>query len=367
MIKKIEIENYKSFGEKTEIKLGKFNVLVGPNNSGKSNFLDFLSFVRELIEGSISSALTKRGGYKSVVFNSEESKDIYFLIEAEIAGEKLTYSAQINKDNRAPLESLKLNGQDLIIGKNGEGRYWNEEKKMYDNFSSVGQLAISGIETHIHPLQLKLRDFLRKIDVYKFELPKLRQKGMVGKVDKLSVDGSNLIQAIHYLRNKDRELYEEFENKLRAAIPEIKYLETPPTEDGKVTIEIVEENLNKRIELSEVSDGILWLLAHLYVFSSPEPPSMACFEEPSAFIHPRILELIVDLFKSVEQQVIVTTHNPIFVNCISSQPEDLIIFEKREGKTKIKRIEKPEEMKERAIRDIPLGEIWYSGVIGGVP
>ena len=60
-----------------------------------------------------------------------------------------------------------------------------------------------------------------------------------------------------------------------------------------------------------------------------------------------------------------TTHNPIFVN--SCEPEDLIIFEKHQGKTEVKRIERPEEMKERTIRDIPLGEIWYSGEIGGVP
>jgi len=101
------------------------------------------------------------------------------------------------------------------------------------------------------------------------------------------------------------------------------------------------------------------------VFFSLEPPSLVCFEEPGSFIHPRILQLLVNIFKSVETQVIVTTHNPFFVNLVD--PEDLIIFEKIEGKTKCRRIEKPEEMKERIIKDVPLGEIWYSGEIGGVP
>ena len=54
MIEKLTIENYKSFGDKTEIRLGKFNVLVGPNNnSGKSNFLDLLSFISELMKDNI--------------------------------------------------------------------------------------------------------------------------------------------------------------------------------------------------------------------------------------------------------------------------------------------------------------------------
>jgi predicted ATPase len=167
------------------------------------------------------------------------------------------------------------------------------------------------------------------------------------------------------LRNKDRETYQELEKLLKSAVPEIKYLETPPTEQGEANLEVVEENLDKRIDLSEISDGILWLLAHIYVLLFLEPHSLVCFKEPSSFIHPRILQFLVNMFKSVDAQVIVTTHNPFFVNLV--EPEDLIIFEKIEGKTRCKRIENPEEMKKRIIKDIPLGEIWYSGEIGGVP
>jgi predicted ATPase len=214
-------------------------------------------------------------------------------------------------------------------------------------------------------LQWKFREILEKIEVYNFDPGKLRQKVKIGKVTKLNSDGSNLSAAIHFLRNKDREAYEELESLLKSAVPEIKYLETPPTEQGEANLEIVEENLNKRIDLSEMSDGILWLLAHIYVFLSPKPPSLVCFEEPSSFVHPRILQILVNIFKSVDAQVIVTTHNPFFVNLV--EPEDLIIFEKVEGKTRCKRIENPEEMKKRIIKDIPLGEIWYSGEIGGVP
>ncbi len=44
-----------------------------------------------------------------------------------------------------------------------------------------------------------------------------------------------------------------------------------------------------------------------------------------------------------------------------------VLFEKKEGKTTCRKIENPEEMKERVIKDIPLGEVWCSGEIGGVP
>jgi predicted ATPase len=365
MIEKVVIENFRSFGNRTEITLGKFNVLVGPNNSGKSNFLDSLKFLSEIVEAPIANVLERRGFYKSVVFDSEEKREIEFLIDAKIEDSNLEYYLKIGLENNPKEEYLRLDGKELIRGKGGKGQYWNNDQEKYEEFNHPDYSSLKYETLRIHPLQMRFRKILETIEVYNFELPRLRHKVGIGKVTKLNRDGSNLSSAIHFLRNKDREAYEEFEKMLKTAVPEVKYLETPPTPQGEANLEIVEENLNKRIELSEMSDGILWLLAHIYVFFSLEPPSLVCFEEPGSFVHPRVLQLLVNLFKSVDNQVIVTTHNPLFVNLVD--PEDLIIFEKIEGKTRCKRIEKPEEMKERIIKDIPLGEIWYSGEIGGVP
>ena len=41
-IKKIKISNFKSF-KNLEIELGKFNVLIGANASGKSNFIQIFN------------------------------------------------------------------------------------------------------------------------------------------------------------------------------------------------------------------------------------------------------------------------------------------------------------------------------------
>ena len=44
-IKEIELDNFKSFGEKTSIPiLGGFSAVSGPNGSGKSNVVDSLMF-----------------------------------------------------------------------------------------------------------------------------------------------------------------------------------------------------------------------------------------------------------------------------------------------------------------------------------
>ena len=48
-IESIAVSNFKSFS-KSEIELGQFNVLVGANASGKSNFVQIFKFLRDTVE-----------------------------------------------------------------------------------------------------------------------------------------------------------------------------------------------------------------------------------------------------------------------------------------------------------------------------
>jgi predicted ATPase len=47
-IKRIRVTNFKSFKD-LEVALGKFNVLIGANASGKSNFIRIFEFLRDIV------------------------------------------------------------------------------------------------------------------------------------------------------------------------------------------------------------------------------------------------------------------------------------------------------------------------------
>lgn len=51
-IDEIKIKGYKNI-ESAELKLGNFNVIIGPNNSGKSNFIQSISFINYIINSSL--------------------------------------------------------------------------------------------------------------------------------------------------------------------------------------------------------------------------------------------------------------------------------------------------------------------------
>ncbi len=60
-ITKLTVENFKSF-DKLEVDLRPFNIVVGSNASGKSNFLDVFRFLRDIEATSLESAIGVRGG-----------------------------------------------------------------------------------------------------------------------------------------------------------------------------------------------------------------------------------------------------------------------------------------------------------------
>ncbi|HMA45817.1 MAG TPA: AAA family ATPase, partial [Frankiaceae bacterium] len=57
-----------------DVPLGPLNVLVGPNNSGKSNLLDVIRFLSDSVHTDLRPALDQRGGFERVRFRDGNGK-----------------------------------------------------------------------------------------------------------------------------------------------------------------------------------------------------------------------------------------------------------------------------------------------------
>ncbi len=135
---------------------------------------------------------------------------------------------------------------------------------------------------------------------------------------------------------------------------------------GQTFIRIREHGLNAWIPSWGMSDGTLRFLGYLVTLYSPEPPGLICFEELENYIHPRLLELMVDIIRNATErtQILLTTHSPYLVDLLT--PGELYIVEKKEGRTQVKRAADRKKIHE-ALQELGLGEMWYSGSLGGVP
>lgn len=126
-----------------------------------------------------------------------------------------------------------------------------------------------------------------------------------------------------------------------------------------------------------LSQGTLVALAILTLAYLPEPPPLVCLEEPDHGLHPRLLRDVRDAIyrlaypenfgeKREATQVIATTHNPYFLDLFREHPEEIVIAEKDGLGAKFSRLSDRADLSE-ILGEAHLGDVWYSGVLGGVP
>ena len=79
IIKKIKARNFKSF-DNLEVELNKFNILIGANASGKSNFIRLFEFIRDIKKFGLENAISMQGGIEYLK-NINMNKSKIFSIE----------------------------------------------------------------------------------------------------------------------------------------------------------------------------------------------------------------------------------------------------------------------------------------------
>ena len=139
------------------------------------------------------------------------------------------------------------------------------------------------------------------------------------------------------------------------------------TLESTVFMSMEEDDLEGRLPIGTLSDGTLRFLAHIAVFRQPNPPTMFFLEEPENYIHPRLLEKLAEEIKipSLRFPILINTYNPLFVDKLD--PETIVIVERNKGGTITNPVASSDDL-QKLIREmeLELGDIWYSGALGGV-
>jgi len=403
MLDQIHLLNYKSLKD-VRLDLRAFNVLIGPNNAGKSNVFDCLHLLSELTRYQQGEPVQSRGGFSSIVWNGE----IKNSISIELSGHEPSFPDQDRDRYRFKYETHLAGGP--IHFQIASERFWAQDASPSGVVLTASEegLALAGsggrvllefpVEQHNVrvndpsgkktwenrpplPLQLCLASFIdptlfplvsdfamqvREWSFYNF-VPSLMEKALQVRKDlKLLEQGENFGAVLHSHHAEFGSNFREIEEWLHRAMPEISELLSGLTEQGQTYAQIKEKGLKVRIPSWAMSDGTVRFLAHLLVALGASPPPLVCFEEPENYIHPHLLELLAHVLKkaSARSQVLLTTHSPHLLNFL--EPEDLIIVEKHAGATQVSRPKHAGTIKE-ALKILGLGEMWYAGSLGGTP
>jgi predicted ATPase len=186
----------------------------------------------------------------------------------------------------------------------------------------------------------------------------------------LREDGSNLASFLLGLR-EDESLFSDLPEDARAMIPGLISIDFEDVGGSSeaTAIKLVEEGLSDKTDLADASLGTIRILALLTLLYDPDPPLLTCVEEIDHGLHPYVFDRLVERLReaSLRTQLLVVTHSPALVNRLRA--DELIVCERsRDGASPIPAIDtETVRAKERAADgQLRLGEIWFSGTLGGV-
>jgi len=132
------------------------------------------------------------------------------------------------------------------------------------------------------------------------------------------------------------------------------------------TVQVFFHEMGFTIPATRLSDGTLRYLCLLAILCDPTPPPLICIEEPELGLHPDILPTIARLLKEASQrtQLIVTTHSDIIIDELTDEPESVIVCERHDGQTRMKRLDAGALA--GWLEKYRLGQLWTQGELGGV-
>lgn len=336
MIHEIRIQGYKTL-QGCGVELGKLNIIIGENMSGKTNFIKALKFLQQVASGKeieyglLSEFRQSSNGYSNFVLKAENAT--YALSSIEV---------NLTAAENATLITPRFSG--------------------YIRYKSAPH---SRPEASLKFIESMLKDGLFFDNIHTDSNAPIRQPQNVAPFNYLSSDGSNLTNILlRYMR--DDAFRHDLKKIMKYVNPDFLDVYVEPVVGHYVNLTWKEKYLLRDLYASDLSDGTLRLLclcAILLPNTVVPPPQLICIDEPETGLYPRkVFPLLADLIKAKaeESQIIILTHSPELLNHF--QLDEVIVAVREEGKTRFERPKNNESL--RALLqgyEFSMSDLWMSG------
>lgn len=361
--------------------LGPFHVLVGPNASGKTTFLDVIAFLGRLVSNGLDDAIRERTqNFKDLIWGREGNgfelaieaaipedcssklRDKNFnIIRYEIALEIDSESGEYTiKTEKVALKKPNQNSkaaediqrvlfpnfvgnqlETIIIPKSkrdsrtivnkvpggndnfysevysASGKGWAPSFKLGPRKSALANLPEDESK---FPVSTWLKKFLNEgVQQFILNSQLMRKASPPGQVRGFKPDGSNLPWVIDNLQKKNPGKFQDWISHLQTALPDIENIKTIERPDDKHRYLVLCYRGGLEVPSWMASDGTLRLLALTLPAYLPDLTGVFLIEEPENGIHPRAVETAYQSLSSVyNAQVLLATHSPVILGMVEA-------------------------------------------------
>jgi len=389
-LKQIRVDGYKNLIN-CEVNLGDFNVLVGPNNSGKSNLLEAVQILWPMCFGDgnlrkrVLSGLTPRMTLDSSICHlqrhSNKPMTIGIAFETTAVGKVWSVDYEIKvkcyneNDKKGSFISEILTAKTKVPRKPGPARkyIWRQEKnleimgkkyKITSDNSSL--LAINSLYPEFEGLPAELEIFIEAINsigmarIFAISPTALRNDIDEEKpIEGIRVSSFDLSLVLDQIKEEGK-YYTLFKESLCDILDlerinfkvQIKEL-TNKEKEKKQTSKRIRYFLIKRIGddfsfIEEYSDGTLLVTAILEaLFSENARGPILCLEELENCLHPAAIEKLLRFLQdhSEDWPVLITTHSPYLLSGIKPEDVNVAVIDET-GATHFEKVKNSRQLRE---------------------
>ncbi len=354
----LKLENWRNFST-VDVALQRRMFLVGPNASGKSNFLDAFRFLRDIADpqGGFHLAVTKRGGVSQIrSLHARRNPNVGIEVALDLNGEGAwTYRLEFSQDNqRTPIVSKEevWSGTTRILSRPNA-----------DDLADPSRLT----QTHLQQVNAN-KDFRVVIDAlahirYLHLVPQLvrEPERSIGR-DRDPYGGDFLEQLARTpIRTLNARL-PKIADALRVAVPQLKELELkrdPATGVPHLRGLYQHWRPNAGWQSEEqFSDGTLRLFGLLWVLLDGNGPLL--LEEPELSLHAGVVryipQMMARLTRKVGRQILVSSHSADLLGDEGISADEVLMLQPFSEGTIVSRASDDSQIRELVSGGVPIPE-----------
>lgn len=385
-LEEVKLTSLLSYGRHgLSLPLEPLNVLIGPNASGKSNFVEALTVLaaapRDLLEpfrkgGGVEEWIWKGATVSRIARIEARLQPAPLSLYYQLAFSASNYRLWISEEAIEPAPGSPVDLPSFYAFREGRpviavGGSLTEREVRTLNAEDVSRdqsILSQRKDPTLYPeLTLVGQEFLRMRfyrdwDVSRGSLLRRPQPADLPN-DFLAENGENLALVVNALQNRP-DVKKALLDNLKLLWDAVADVVTT-TQGGTVQIFFHERGFKTPVPMARLSDGTLRFLCLLAILCHPEPPPLVCIEEPELGLHPDAVATVAKLLveASSRTQLVVTTHSDALVSALSETPEAIVVCERTEAGTSLRRLEAASL--EKWLESYRLGELWRMGEIGG--
>ena len=327
MLERIEIKGYKSIRE-LDLELRPINLLIGANGSGKTNFLSFFEFLRNINNQNLRSYVAERGAEKLLHKGAKVTPEI----SAKLSFGKNKYSFTIKNSEAGFVFS-------------NEGLWYSGNPYM----SNPIDISTMAYESNLRSASVAragyIRNYLCGLVRYHFhdtsvnspftEYSNIETDGYL-----LYSKGQNIGAFLYGIRENAPVAYNLIVHTVQSIAPYFGDFFLQPNSNGLVKLLRTSRFSETIYGPTDLSDGTIRFIALATLFLQPKLPATIILDEPELGLHPAAIAKLAGMIRSASKkkcQIIAATQSTDLLAYF--QPDDIITVDQVDGESHFQKLE----------------------------